>query len=77
MSEELAEGLQEAMLERLRDKQPPVRVQAIAALSRLADPGQVMTQTGWPNLCVFAWCLLTWLHPLLKDACAGHCCQAA
>ena len=41
MSEDLAEGLQEAMLERLRDKQPPVRVQAIAVLSRLADPGEV------------------------------------
>lgn len=45
MSEELAEGLQKAMLERLRDRQPPVRVQAISALSRLADPGQVLTAT--------------------------------
>ena len=41
MSEDLAEGLQEALLERLRDKLPGVRVQAIAALCRLADPGEV------------------------------------
>ncbi|KAK9813545.1 hypothetical protein WJX73_006201 [Symbiochloris irregularis] len=40
LSEELVEGLQEALLERLRDKQAPVRVQAISALCRLADPGE-------------------------------------
>lgn len=41
LSEDLVEGLQEALLERLRDKQAPVRVQAISALCRLADPGEV------------------------------------
>ena len=40
MSEELAEGYTQMMLERLRDKQPAVRCQAALALARLADPGE-------------------------------------
>lgn len=40
MSEELAEGYMQMMLERLRDKQPGVRCQAALALARLADPGE-------------------------------------
>jgi hypothetical protein len=39
LSEELAEGYMQMMLERLRDKQPAVRCQAALALARLADPG--------------------------------------
>ena len=40
LSEELAEGYMQMMLERLRDKQPGVRCQAALALARLADPGE-------------------------------------
>lgn len=40
LSEELAEGYTQMMLERLRDKQPAVRCQAALALARLADPGE-------------------------------------
>jgi len=40
VTEELAERLQWAMLQRAKDKVPQVRVQAIRALSRLADPGE-------------------------------------
>lgn len=49
VSAELAERMQAAMLERLKDKVPTVRAQAARALSRLADPGEVRhdVNTSW------------------------------
>eukprot|EP00951_Prasinocladus_malaysianus_P045395 scaffold603667_cov52-Prasinocladus_malaysianus.AAC.1 len=41
VSGELADNLQEAMLERMKDKMPQIRAQAVRALCRLADPGDV------------------------------------
>ena len=39
----MADALAEAMLARLRDRQPAIRCQAALALARLADPGEVRT----------------------------------
>lgn len=41
VSEELAEGLEEGLLERLQDKAPLVRAQAARALARLPAPDEV------------------------------------
>ena len=41
ITEDLADALEAAMLERTKDKVPVIRSSAIRALSRLADPGDV------------------------------------
>ena len=38
IDDDIADSILEHILKRLRDKQPPVRVQAVYALSRLQDP---------------------------------------
>jgi len=41
LDEDLLDSMQESMLERLADKVPAVRTQAVSALPRLCDPGDV------------------------------------
>jgi condensin complex subunit 3 len=41
VTEELADNMMAAMLERMKDKVPQVRAQAARALARLVDPGEV------------------------------------
>jgi hypothetical protein len=41
LSEDLIGELQTAMLERVRDKQAPIRCDTVKVLMRLANPGEV------------------------------------
>ena len=56
LDSELLDTMQEAMLLRLEDKVPAVRAQAVQALPRLCDPGEVscrfcqLTDSGMHNL---------------------------
>ena len=75
LSEDVANALASAMLARLRDRQPAVRCQAVLALARLADPGEVRaprfcnTPGGSPEqLC---WCSVTAVQAILST-CVIH-----
>ena len=46
VSDELYERMTDVMLERIRDKMPPVRAQAARALSRLQDGGDCLLYTS-------------------------------
>jgi hypothetical protein len=44
--QELVDGIEAAMLQRLRDKAPAVRAEAAAVLARLAQPDEVQTASS-------------------------------